>query len=86
MLGKALYYEQQRQAQQTFHYKKLQPMLEETLQDKRTVLFVYTAHFVMRAFLQMLWSFVRQLLPSSSERQRYNVLRAYTRSDTKSSR
>jgi len=75
--GKAPDDEQQRQAQQTFHDKKLQPMLEEARQGKRTVLFVDAAHFVMGAFLGMLWSFVRQLLPSSSGRQRYNVLGAY---------
>ena len=57
--------------------KKLQPMLEEARQGKRTVLFVDAAHFVMGAFLGMLWSFVRQLLPSSGGHQRYNVLGAY---------
>jgi len=38
---------------------------------------VDAAHFVMGAFLGMLWCFVRQLLPSSSGRKRYNLLGAY---------
>jgi hypothetical protein len=55
----------------------LQPRLEEAKQGRRTVLFVDAAHFVMGAFLGMLWCFVRQLLPSSCGRKRYNVLAAY---------
>ncbi len=54
-----------------------QPLLEEAEQGRRVVLFVDAAHFVMGAFLGMLWCFARQLLPSSSGRQRYNVLGAY---------
>ena len=75
--GKAQDDEEQRKAQQKFHDQKLQPLLEEAKQGKRTVLFVDAAHFVMGAFLGMLWCFVRQLLPSSSGRKRYNVLGAY---------
>lgn len=75
--GKAQDDDGQRQAQQEFHDQKLQPLLEEAKQGKRTVLFVDAAHFVMGAFLGMLWCFVRQLLPSSSGRKRYNVLGAY---------
>ena len=75
--GKAPDDDGQLQAQQEFHDDKLQPRLEEARQGRRTVLFVDAAHFVMGAFLGMLWSFVRQLLPSSSGRQRYNVLGAY---------
>jgi hypothetical protein len=47
----------QRKAQQEFPDNKLQPLLEEAKQDKRTVLFVDAAHFVMGAFLGMLWCF-----------------------------
>jgi len=75
--GKALDDDKQLQAQQAFHDDKLQPRLEEARQGRRTVLFVDAAHFVMGAFLGTLWCFVRQLLPSSCGRQRYNVLGAY---------
>jgi transposase len=75
--GKALDDEKQLQAQQAFHDNHLQPRLEEAKQGKRAVLFVDAAHFVMGAFLGMLWCFARQLLPSSCGRKRYNVLGAY---------
>ena len=75
--GKALDDDKQLQAQQEFHDNKLQPRLQEAKQGRRTVLFVDAAHFVMGAFLGMLWCFVRVLLPSSSGRKRYNVLGAY---------
>jgi len=75
--GKAADDEKQQQAQQTFHDQTLQPLLEEAKQGQRTVLFVDAAHFVMGAFLGMLWCFTRQLLPSASGRKRYNVLGAY---------
>jgi transposase len=75
--GKAPDDEKQLQAQQEFHDNKLQPRLEEAKQGRRTVLFVDAAHFVMGAFLGMLWCFARVLLPSSSGRKRYNVLGAY---------
>lgn len=75
--GKATDDPAQRKAQQEFHDNKLQPLLAEAKQGKRTVLFVDAAHFVMGAFLGMLWCFTRQLLPSSSGRKRYNVLGAY---------
>lgn len=64
-------------AQQEFHDQKLQPLLSEAKAGKRVVLFVDAAHFVMGAYLGMLWCFVRQLLPSASGRKRYNVLGAY---------
>ncbi len=75
--GKAQEDGDQQRAQQEFHDQKLQPMLEQARQGRRVVLFVDAAHFVMGAFLGMLWCFVRQLLPSSSGRKRYNVLGAY---------
>lgn len=77
MPGKALNDEKQQQAQQTFHDTKLQPRLAEAKQGRRTVLFVDAAHFVMGAYLGMMWCFTRVLLPSASGRQRYNVLGAY---------
>lgn len=75
--GKAMDDEKQRQAQQEFHDQQLQPILDEAKQGKRTVLFVDAAHFVMGAFLGMVWCFVRLLLPSASGRKRHNVLGAY---------
>jgi transposase len=75
--GKAKDDEEQQRKQQEFHDQKLQPILEEAQENKRVVLFVDAAHFVMGAFLGILWCFVRQLLPSSCGRQRYNVLGAY---------
>lgn len=75
--GKALEDTEQQREQQDFHDRKLQPLLGEAEQGRRVVLFVDAAHFVMGAFLGMLWCFARQLLPSSSGRQRYNVLGAY---------
>ena len=75
--GKAMGDDKQRQAQQEFHDNQLQPILDEAKQGKRTVLFVDAAHFVMGAFLGMVWCFVRLLLPSASGRKRHNVLGAY---------
>lgn len=63
--------------QQTFHDTPLQPRLNEAKQGRRTVLFVDAAHFVMGAFLGMVWCFTRVLLPSASGRQHHNVLGAY---------
>ena len=75
--GKAMDDDKQRQAQQEFHDKQLQSTLDEAKQGKRTVLFVDAAHFVMGAFLGMVWCFARLLLPSASGRKRHNVLGAY---------
>src|SRR5664280_744515 len=75
--GKAMEDERQRQDQQEFHDKTLMPYLDEAKQGNRTVLFVDAAHFVMGAFLGMVWCFVRLLLPSASGRKRHNVLGAY---------
>jgi len=75
--GKAMDDDKQRQAQRKFHDQQLQPILAEAKQGKRTVLFVDAAHFVMGAFLGMVWCFVPLLLPSASGRKRHNVLGAY---------
>jgi len=75
--GKAMDDDKQRQAQQEFHDQQLQSTLDEAKQGKRTVLFVDAAHFVMGAFLGMVWCFVRLLLPSAQRRKRHNVLGAY---------
>lgn len=54
--------------QREFLYGKLEPLPEEEKQGKRRVFFVDAAHFVMGAFLGMLWCFERLFLKSSSER------------------
>ncbi|WP_066978717.1 IS630 family transposase [Methylomonas lenta] len=64
--------------QSEFLHGKLEPLLEEEKQGKRRVFFVDAAHFVMGAFLGMLWCFERLFLKSSAGRNRYNVLGAYS--------
>jgi hypothetical protein len=54
----------------------VQPILDETKQGKRTVLFVDAAHFVMGIFLGRVWCLVRLLLPSANGCKRHNVLGA----------
>lgn len=50
--------------------------MEEAKEDKRKVLFVDAAHFVMGAYLTCLWCITRIFIKTSSGRQRYNVLGA----------
>ena len=64
--------------QKAFLHDTLEPLLEEEKQGKRRVFFVDAAHFVMGAFLGLLWCFERLFLKSSSGRNRYNVLGAYS--------
>ena len=64
--------------QTTLLIDELEPLLEEEKQDKRKVFYVDAAHFVMGAFLGMLWCFERLFLKSSSGRKRYNVLGAFS--------
>jgi len=68
--------------QADFLNKELKPLLKEEKQGKRKVFFVDAAHFVMGAFLGMLWCFDRLFLKSSSGRKRYNVLGAFSVSGT----
>lgn len=68
--------------QAEFLSDELEPLLEEEKQGKRKVFFVDAAHFVMGAFLGMLWCFERLFLKSSSGRRRYNVLGAFSVSGT----
>jgi len=56
--------------------EELEPRLEEAKAEKRKVLFVDAAHFVMGAFLGYLWCIARIFIPSSSGRKRYNILGA----------
>ena len=56
--------------------KKLEPRLEEASSLKRAVFLVDAAHFVMGAFLGMIWCFQRVFIKSPSGRKRFNVLGA----------
>mgnify|MGYP002414089586 CR=1 FL=1 len=64
------------QMQFDFLNDELLPRLEEARKGKRRVFFVDAAHFVMGAFLGMVWAFARVFVPTGSGRQRYNVLGA----------
>lgn len=64
--------------QAAFLSGQLEPLLEEEKRGQRKVFFVDAAHFVMGAFLGMLWCFTRLFLKSSSGRRRYNVLGAFS--------
>jgi transposase len=50
------------------------PQIEEAQANKRHLLFMDAAHFVLQPFLGYLWCFVRVFIRSSSGRQRFNVL------------
>ncbi len=62
--------------QEEYKINKLEPRLEEARQGKRAVFFVDAAHFVMGAFLGMIWCFQRLFIKSPSGRKRFNVLGA----------
>ena len=64
------------QLQFDFLHEELLPRLEEARKGERRVFFVDAVHFVMGAFLGMIWSFSRVFVPTGSGRQRYNVLGA----------
>lgn len=68
--------------QEEFLKNSLKPLLEEEKKGKGYVFFIDAAHFVMGAFLGMIWCFQRMFLQSSSGRKRYNVLGAYSIRDT----
>src|SRR5690606_41586304 len=52
------------------------PRLEAAREGKRWFFFVDAAHFVMAAFLGMVWTVARVFVPSGSGRRRYSVLGA----------
>jgi len=64
------------QLQFDFHTGEMLPRLEEARLGERKVLFVDAAHFVLGAFLGLIWCFQRIFLKTSPGRQRYNVLGA----------
>jgi len=64
------------QLQFEFYTTTLLPKLAEAGRGERKVFFVDAAHFVMGAFLGMIWCFARVLVKTPPGRQRYNVLGA----------
>ncbi len=64
------------QLQFKFYTTTLLPKLEEAGRGERKVFFVDAAHFVMGAFLGMIWCFARVLVKTPPGRKRYNVLGA----------
>jgi transposase len=65
-----------KQLQFTFYQQEMIPRLQEAAQGKRKVFFLDAAHFVLGAFLGMIWCFSRVFVKTSPGRQRYNVLGA----------
>lgn len=62
--------------QETFKTQELEPRLAEAKTGKRRVLFMDAAHFVLGAYLSMVWCFTRLFIASPAGRQRFNVLGA----------
>ena len=62
--------------QEEYKKDKLEPRLSEAKEGKRAVFFVDAAHFVMGAFLGLVWCFERIFIKSPSGRKRFNVLGA----------
>jgi transposase len=64
------------QMQLEFLNEELIPRLDDARQGRRRVFFVDAAHFVLGAFLGMIWCFARIFVRTGSGRQRYSVLGA----------
>lgn len=64
------------QMQLVFLQEELIPRLEQAQEGKRRVFFVDAAHFVLGAFLGMIWCLTRVFVRTGSGRQRYSVLGA----------
>jgi transposase len=64
------------QLQFDFFATELQPRLHEASQGQRKVFFVDAAHFVLGAFLGLIWCFARPFLRTAPGRQRYSILGA----------
>lgn len=62
--------------QEIFKTQELEPRLAEATAGQRRVLFLDAAHFVLGAYLSMVWCFTRLFIASPSGRQRFNVLGA----------
>jgi transposase len=64
------------QLQFDFYQHEMLPRLEQAAKGERKVFFADAAHFVMGAFLGMLWCFGRIFIKTSPGRQRYSVMGA----------
>ena len=64
------------QLQLDFFANQLSPRLAQAAKGERKVFFVDAAHFVLGAFLGMLWCFARVFIKTAPGRQRYSVLGA----------
>ena len=64
------------QLQFEFYTQELKPRLQQAARGERKVFFVDAAHFVLGAFLGLVWCFARPLVRTSPGRQRYSVLGA----------
>ena len=64
------------QMQLVFLQDELIPRFKEASEGKRRVFFVDAAHFVLGAFLGMIWCLTRMFVRTGSGRQRYSVLGA----------
>lgn len=64
------------QLQLDFYRDEMLPRLEEAAKGERQVYFVDAAHFVLGAFLGMIWCFARVFVKTPAGRQRYSVLGA----------
>ena len=62
------------QEQQKFHDETLQPLLLEAKAGKCHVLFLDSAHFVLAAFVAMVWCFERVFVKTAPGRFRINVI------------
>jgi transposase len=62
--------------QQRFHDETLQPLLQQADAGKCHVLFLDSAHFVLAAFVSMVWCFERVFVKSAPGRFRLNVIGA----------
>ena len=64
------------QLQLNFYVQEMTPRLGQAAKGDRKVFFVDAAHFVLGAFLGLLWCFARPFIKTSPGRQRYSVLGA----------
>ena len=64
------------QLQFAFHPRERKPRLQEASEGKCKVFFVDAAHFVLGAFLGMVWCFARPFIKTVPGRQRNSVLGA----------
>lgn len=62
--------------QAEFLQNELEPQLQATRENRRSLFFVDAAHFVQGSYLGSLWSVVVLYVRAASGRQRYNVLGA----------